>query len=445
MARPAHRARPHTAVPHRPHQKTIKLGTAQVIVPPLQGAVGPEQVRPQYPRLNDPADLALVDDYLKAIADLRSATASNLPPGTVTGTQLLAVAQAVANWRTDRNGAIAAFQRIENVGTTVERRDNVLTPNGPSWEAIVTYGELAKQLEVERNKPNGGADYIHYGGFRRQDFVNETTTRFRADPVAASRFTQISIPNMLDLLDRMSRDPLIIDIRWMAYMLATAMWETSVTVTVPAAATNGKHKGKPSRVSQWGSPVEEGGKGWLNKNNVKDYYLPVKVNKLPDGSAEVTEQDGDVFDVNTSGKITKKTPGTPGIAPKHGADFAKYAANPSQVYAQAAGTEHAYYGRGYVQLTWWDNYAKSGAEIGMGIELLFDPDKALQADTAYKLMSDGMVNGHGFANKHRLQHYFYGGHTDYVGARRMVNGTNEAQKIAGIARIFEASLMASRI
>lgn len=281
------------------------------------------------------------------------------------------------------------------------------------------------------------AGYTHLGGFDQMRFINEATERFRREPNGAIgyRFTFISIHNMLDLLIRMIQDPEIIDIRWMAYMLATAMWETGTPATVWSVANGWK----PEHTSEWGQPVEEVGKGWLRKGRVLPYYLPVKVNKLPDGSAMITEQNGDVFTVNTSGSITGSTP----KSATHGTDYSKYGAHPSQIYTQAAGTEHAYYGRGYVQITWWDNYAKNGALIGMGLELLFDPDKALRSDVAYRIMSNGMI--HGRFTSHRLRQYLFGGYTDYIGARAIINGKKDgANDIARIAEIFEASLLESR-
>jgi predicted chitinase len=46
----------------------------------------------------------------------------------------------------------------------------------------------------------------------------------------------------------------------------------------------------------------------------------------------------------------------------------------AKTYDQDDGIEHAYYGRGYVQLTWWSNYAQAGIAIGLGLDLLLDPE-----------------------------------------------------------------------
>ena len=158
---------------------------------------------------------------------------------------------------------------------------------------------------------------------------------------------------------------------------------------------------------------------------------------LPGGTARVTEQDGDQFEVAVNGNFRALTKSARQGAVHGGAISATYNAD--------NGTEHAYYGRGYVQLTWWSNYAKAGAAIGRGLDLLLDPELVTEPDVAYELMSHGMRTGKGFANGHTLAHYFHGSHADYVNARAMVNGSDHAQDIAAIAKKFEKLLQASRL
>lgn len=88
-----------------------------------------------------------------------------------------------------------------------------------------------------------------------------------------------------------------------------------------------------------------------------------------------------------------------------------------------------YAGRGYVQITGRANYAKYG--------LADDPDRALRPEVAAHIMVDGMQAG-AFTGK-KLADYLPG---DYVNARRIINGTDKAQAIAGYARVFEAALTA---
>lgn len=100
-----------------------------------------------------------------------------------------------------------------------------------------------------------------------------------------------------------------------------------------------------------------------------------------------------------------------------------------------------YYGRGYVQLTWEANYKNVGNAIGLGIDLWWDPSLALDAQVAYAIMSYGMRQG-SFTGK-KLLTYIYSAGCDYQQARRIINGTDQAAKIAGYAERLELLLRAS--
>jgi putative chitinase len=101
---------------------------------------------------------------------------------------------------------------------------------------------------------------------------------------------------------------------------------------------------------------------------------------------------------------------------------------------------NVYYGRGYVQLTWEANYRKMGSALGN--RLLYEPALALQPDIAYQIMSLGMRRGD-FTGK-KLEDYINDKGVDYVNARRIINGTDRADLIAGYARDLEAILRASQ-
>ena len=92
-----------------------------------------------------------------------------------------------------------------------------------------------------------------------------------------------------------------------------------------------------------------------------------------------------------------------------------------------------YYGRGYIQLTFRKNYAVFGIEN--------TPDKALEADTAYEIASKGMAEGL-FTGK-KLGDYFNTNSEDFIGARKIINGTDKASEIALIARKIQACLSLS--
>jgi predicted chitinase len=102
-------------------------------------------------------------------------------------------------------------------------------------------------------------------------------------------------------------------------------------------------------------------------------------------------------------------------------------------------TSQVYYGRGYVQLTWKANY-RAMSKV-MGLDLVAGPALALNTVNAYRIMSYGMRNG-SFTGV-GLKRFINGTGCDYVGARKIINGTDQAAKIAGYAREFEAMLKAS--
>jgi len=104
--------------------------------------------------------------------------------------------------------------------------------------------------------------------------------------------------------------------------------------------------------------------------------------------------------------------------------------------------KNKYYGRGYVQLTWEHNYKTMSTNLKMGEALYIHPEKALEESTAYKIMSYGMR--HGSFTSRKLNQYINGDFCDYVNARRIINGTDLAQKIADYASELEILLRLSR-
>jgi putative chitinase len=99
-------------------------------------------------------------------------------------------------------------------------------------------------------------------------------------------------------------------------------------------------------------------------------------------------------------------------------------------------TGQVYYGRGYVQLTWLDNYRAAG--IYTKTDLVNNPDLAMQPDTAYKIMSWGMRRG-AFTGV-GLSKYIHDETCDYFAARKIINGLDCAQKIAAYARTIQTLL-----
>lgn len=100
-----------------------------------------------------------------------------------------------------------------------------------------------------------------------------------------------------------------------------------------------------------------------------------------------------------------------------------------------AGDGVKYAGRGYVQLTGRSNYRRMGGLLGLPLE--DNPDLAMQPDVASKVMFEGMIGGH-FTGK-KLSDYF-NAKTDWVLARKIINGVDRAAQIAGYAKQFYADL-----
>jgi putative chitinase len=99
-----------------------------------------------------------------------------------------------------------------------------------------------------------------------------------------------------------------------------------------------------------------------------------------------------------------------------------------------AGDGARYAGRGYVQLTGRRNYRKFGIED--------TPDDALKPDVAFRILADGMVNGT-FTGKSFANYINGNQNADYVGARKIINGTDKAGLIAGYAKSFEKILLSA--
>lgn len=97
---------------------------------------------------------------------------------------------------------------------------------------------------------------------------------------------------------------------------------------------------------------------------------------------------------------------------------------------------HAYYGRGYVQLTWAVNYARMAALTG--VDLVNHPELALEPRLAALIMFEGMKDG--LFTGVGLPRYFNGTADDPVNARRIINGTDRAEEIAAIHAGFLAGL-----
>ena len=92
--------------------------------------------------------------------------------------------------------------------------------------------------------------------------------------------------------------------------------------------------------------------------------------------------------------------------------------------------------RGLVQLAHKRDYEAMSKVTG--IDLVADPSRAMEKDVAATILIEGMRHG-GFTGR-RLDHYFSAEKAEWVGARRIINGNDRAELVAGYGRIFHAAL-----
>lgn len=105
------------------------------------------------------------------------------------------------------------------------------------------------------------------------------------------------------------------------------------------------------------------------------------------------------------------------------------------------GDGYKYRGRGYVQITWKNNYKRLGEALGY--DLVKNPEKTLEPAIAYQILSYGMRKG-AFTGK-KLSDYISENNTDYINARRIINGTDKASVIKTYAQGFERLLIKARL
>ena len=117
----------------------------------------------------------------------------------------------------------------------------------------------------------------------------------------------------------------------------------------------------------------------------------------------------------------------------------EYGKGKGKSYGQPAGPyKQCYYGRGYVQLTWYDNYKRQDDKLGLLNALEKDPDLALDPVVAKEIIIKGMVDGD-FTGK-KLGDFFTATLTDWYEARTIVNAHDQATTIAKYAELFHNAI-----
>lgn len=100
---------------------------------------------------------------------------------------------------------------------------------------------------------------------------------------------------------------------------------------------------------------------------------------------------------------------------------------------------YPYHGRGYVQLTWKNNYQKFGRLLG--IDLVKKPELAFNTKYAFEILFIGCKDG--LFTGVAMQKFIVDGVPDFVKMRRVVNGNDKAEVIADYAIEFKRILKLS--
>lgn len=122
--------------------------------------------------------------------------------------------------------------------------------------------------------------------------------------------------------------------------------------------------------------------------------------------------------------------------------IAEYGKGAGKQYGKAGKHGQAAYGRGDVQLTWDYNYERADRELGLNGALVANYDLALDPAISSRIIVRGMEEGW-FTGK-KLVDYLpaTANQAQFASARRIVNGTDKADLIAGYAMTFQAGLQA---
>lgn len=108
--------------------------------------------------------------------------------------------------------------------------------------------------------------------------------------------------------------------------------------------------------------------------------------------------------------------------------------------------DRLYFGRGDVQLTWYENYEYMGKLLKY--PLLKYPELALEPDISVRIMIEGMTKGisnRGDFTGVSLEDYFNNHREDPFNARRIINGLDQANKIAVYYQYFLDAIIKAKM
>ena len=128
-----------------------------------------------------------------------------------------------------------------------------------------------------------------------------------------------------------------------------------------------------------------------------------------------------------------------------------YTMQPIEEYGRGSGREYGvptgpyheiYYGRGHVQLTWIANYEKAQARLkdvySLDAPLVEYPHRMLEDEPSALVLFDGCIEG--WFTGVGLPQFFNANTEDPVNARKVVNGLDKADLIAGYYKDFKEAL-----
>ena len=128
-----------------------------------------------------------------------------------------------------------------------------------------------------------------------------------------------------------------------------------------------------------------------------------------------------------------------------------YTMQPIEEYGRGSGQKYGvstgpynevYYGRGHVQLTWIANYQKAEKRLadvyGVAAPLVEYPHRMLEDEPSALVLFDGSING--WFTGVGLPKYFSANTEDPVNARKVINGLDKADVIAGYYAKFKDAL-----
>ena len=118
----------------------------------------------------------------------------------------------------------------------------------------------------------------------------------------------------------------------------------------------------------------------------------------------------------------------------------EYGKGRGRPYGKPDKTGQIPYGRGYVQLTWHENYVEADRRLGLNGALVKDYDLALRPDIAAKIMRHGMEDGWFTGRSNQLYMPPVAKREDFKKARRIINGNDKNDLIAGYAVTFQDAL-----